>query len=156
MKRKTGLRSKLEQKAYSILVAQNLQSKFKYESSVLDYVVPAKKRRYTPDFSTTDGKFHIEVKGKLDFETREKMNLVKHTHPDKIIVLVFGRANNKLYRGSPTTYGDWAQVNGFLWCDIKDFETKLTEWRRIYDKAESVPKQPRRKRVQKQVRTRAE
>ena len=83
-----------------------------YEKDKLTYVVPAKKRTYNPDWTIRDGVF-IESKGKLDRETIEKMLLVKEQNPDKTIYILFQKGNNKVRRGSKTTYLERAKKNGF-------------------------------------------
>lgn len=84
-----------------------------YENDKLTYVVPAKKRTYNPDWKIRD-KVYIETKGKLDRDTIEKMLLVKAQNPDVTIYIMFQKGNNKLRRGSKTTYLDWAKKNGFI------------------------------------------
>ena len=90
-----------------------------YEKSKLKYIVPMQRHTYTPDFTLEDhDDIVIEVKGRLTASDRKKMLLVKEQHPDKIFFLVFGNAKEKLYKGSKTTYAEWAEKNGFLWCDF--------------------------------------
>lgn len=151
MSSRKKLRSKLEAKSLEVLKKVGVATLFGYETTHIGYVVPSVEREYTPDWSTKGTKFHLEVKGKLDFATRNKMLLVQKQHPDHTFAFVFGRASNKIYRGSPTTYGDWAEANGFLWCDIKDFEQALDKWRKQYEQPAKIQKQPRRKRIQEQV-----
>ena len=45
----------------------------------------------------------------------DKMLWVKEQHPDKQFYMLFMNANNKIRKGSPTTYGDWATKKGFIW-----------------------------------------
>lgn len=89
---------------------------FTYESMTLKYTVPEKARKYTPDFELTKDCF-IEVKGKLDLATRQKMVYIRQQYPGMKMILCFGKPGNFLYRGSKTTYADWADKNGFYWCD---------------------------------------
>ena len=37
--------------------------------------------------------------------------------------MLFMNANNKIRKGSPTTYGEWATKKGFIWADYRDWET---------------------------------
>jgi hypothetical protein len=94
--------------------------KFEYEPVKLPYVL---ERTYCPDFRI--GNMYIEVKGKLDQDTRSKMAAVKKAHPDLDIRFVFMRADNKLSKGSKTTYGQWAERNGFS--DGDDTERMATK-----------------------------
>lgn len=88
---------------------------YQYEPHSLDYVLD---RKYTPDFKLPNG-IYIEAKGKLDQDTRSKMIAVKKAHPDLDIRFVFMRGENKLNKGSKTTYMDWAKKNGFEAADGK-------------------------------------
>jgi hypothetical protein len=101
-------------------VAEQLEAAgcpFDYETEKLKYTVPARNATYTPDF-ILDKKIYIETKGWLrSASERQKMVLVKQAHPDKDIRLVFQNAQNKIYKGSPTTYAKWAEDHGFPWAD---------------------------------------
>lgn len=55
----------------------------------------------------------IEAKGVLYSEDRQKHLLIKKQYPDLDIRFVFQNPKNKLYKGSKTTYADWAEKNGF-------------------------------------------
>jgi hypothetical protein len=104
--------------------------KYTYESETLEYkyIIPAREKteRYTPDFpiiTKTGKKIYIETKGKLTAENRKKYLRVR----DLLSIdlrFVFQRPNNKIYKGSNTTYGQWATKNGFLWAD----KTMPNEW----------------------------
>jgi hypothetical protein len=39
--------------------------------------------------------------------------MVKAQHPEHDIRFVFSNPNQKLYKGSKSTYGDWCDKNGF-------------------------------------------
>ena len=91
-----------------------------YEPDSFQYKVEETKS-YTPDYKvqTRSGKtFYIEYKGVLDLETRKKMVRVKQQHPDLDIRFVFQKAANKIRKGSPTTYGMWAEKEGFQWHEL--------------------------------------
>lgn len=90
--------------------------RFSYESLELKYTIPESKHKYTPDFPLSNG-IILEAKGKLDPETRAKMILVRDQNPDKDIRFVFMKANNKIRKGSKTTYAMWAEKNGFKYCE---------------------------------------
>lgn len=118
MRRRRGTsspwRSGLEEK-----VAENLTSRgvrFSFESDKVSYVQPAKERTYTPDFKLPNGVF-IETKGYFDSADRQKMKWVKEQHPELDIRLLFGNANNRINKGSPTRYRDWADKYGYKWAE---------------------------------------
>lgn len=122
---------------------------FTYESTTLKYEsppIPAKKRRYTPDFifETKAGhKIYVEAKGYLKADDRKKMVLVKQDNPDLDIRFLFMVGSRPLISkkrrgtrkdGSPyqsTTYGGWAEKEGFPWAEGSDTTTVgkvLAEW----------------------------
>lgn len=91
----------------------------RYENDTFEYRVE-ETRTYTPDWTilTTSGNWiYVEFKGVLDKATRKKMKLVKAQHPELDIRIVFEKAGNKIYKGSKTTYGMWADQHGFVWSD---------------------------------------
>jgi hypothetical protein len=88
---------------------------FEYECAKIHFV--PKPRTYTPDFYIPHRDIYIEAKGKLDKGDRVKMILVKEQNPDLDIRIVFQNARNKIYKGSKTTYGDWANRHGFEWAE---------------------------------------
>lgn len=92
---------------------RRLKSGARYEPYKLSYQLNLK---YTPDWVLPNGVI-LEGKGKLDYETRRKMLAVKLANPGLKICFIFMRAKNKIRKGSDTTYGDWAEQNGFLWSD---------------------------------------
>lgn len=104
-------RSKLEGK-----VAELLPS-VEYECEKLKYTVPASNHKYTIDFKIGH-KSYIEVKGYLKASERKKYLLVRECNPEITLRFFFDKADNKIYKGSPTTYGDWATANGFEWTDL--------------------------------------
>ena len=85
-----------------------------YESEKLAYVIPASKHTYNPDFKLPNGIF-IETKGRFTLEDRKKHLLIKAQKPDLDIRIVFQNPNAKLNKRSKTTYGMWADKNGFKW-----------------------------------------
>ena len=106
-----GYRSDFE---LSIAVAFNRNNiKFKYESERIDYV---RYSTYSPDFTIEGKDFFIEAKGLFTTTDRGKHLLTKKQHPELDIRFLFMRANNKLYKGSKTTYSGWCERYGFKWC----------------------------------------
>jgi len=111
--RQTRYRSQFE-----INLARSLAEKkivFEYEQAKLQYI--PKPRTYTPDFYLPEQDIYIEAKGHLDKGDRVKMQLIKQQYPDLDIRFVFVRATNKIYRGSKTSYADWANRYGFPWAE---------------------------------------
>lgn len=111
-KRKPKFRSGYEAKAYKSLEGRGYD--FTYEEEKLPYLVPPRNAYYLPDMVVTreDGtKVYLEFKGQFSAADRQKMELVIAQHPDKDIRLVFMR-NNKLRKGSKTSYTDWCAKRG--------------------------------------------
>jgi hypothetical protein len=72
-------------------------------------------RMYTPDFVLPNG-IIIETKGRFTVADRRKHLLIKKQHPKLDIRFVFENENNKLRKGSKTSYGKWCEKNDFLYC----------------------------------------
>lgn len=111
---KYGFRSGLEES-----IAEHLTIKrvgFKFEEMVIPYTKPARVSKYTPDFVLENG-IIIESKGRFVTADRQKMILVKAQHPDLDIRFIFSNSRTKISKRSKTTYGDWAEKNGFPYAD---------------------------------------
>ena len=85
-----------------------------YEETYLEYEIPSSKHKYTPDFVLPNG-IIVETKGIFSPEDRKKHQLIKKQFPHLDIRFVFSNPNQKLYKGSPTTYAKWCQKQGFLY-----------------------------------------
>jgi len=110
-----GFRSGLEDKVGDqILQVTGLDPE--YEQERVDYVKPARKAKYTPDFKLPNGIF-IETKGRFETDDRQKHILIKEQHPELDIRFVFSNSKQKLRKGSPTTYAMWCEKNGFIFAD---------------------------------------
>lgn len=103
-------RSKLEKRVADLL--SQLGVSFEYESTKVPYQLQC---NYTPDFLLPNG-IYLEVKGRLTTEDRRKMRAVKELHPNLDVRFVFQSPYNKLYKGSKTTYAQWAEKHGFPHC----------------------------------------
>jgi hypothetical protein len=90
---------------------------FEYEPRKLPLAIPARKSSYLPDFVINN--IIIETKGYFydSAKDRQKLILIKEQHPDLDIRLVFSDASKSIYKGSPTTYGQWANDHGFKYSD---------------------------------------
>jgi hypothetical protein len=112
--KKHGWRSGLEER-----VGQQLKSKgiaYTYEEKVIQYVVPARKAKYTPDFVLPNG-IIVETKGRFVVADRQKHLFVKAQHPELDIRFVFSNSKAKISKASKTTYADWCTQHGFLFAD---------------------------------------
>jgi len=121
---KRGYRSGLE-----IKVAQQLESlnvPVIYEQEKLNYEWPPRSSKYTPDFkilTSNGGYFYVETKGRFIASDRQKHLLIKAQCPDIDIRFVFS-SNQKLYKGSKTTYSMWCEKHGFSFA----FKTIPESW----------------------------
>jgi len=108
-----GYRSGLE-----VRVAKQLEEagvKAEYETTKIKYRVE-EDRTYTPDYVLPNG-IIVETKGRFVLEDRKKHLLVKSQHPDLDIRFVFTNSKTKIRKGSPTSYADWCNKNGFTFSD---------------------------------------
>jgi hypothetical protein len=111
--RKVKFRSQFESNLARKLIERGVP--FDYENERIVFI--PKPRTYTPDFYLKETGIYVEAKGHLDKSDRVKMLLVKEQNPDLDIRFVFVRASNKIYKGSKTTYGQWANKHGFQWAE---------------------------------------
>lgn len=110
-----GFRSGLE----DVVAAQIMEltgTAAEYESFRLEYIKPARKSRYTPDFKLPNG-IIIETKGRFMTDDRQKHILIKEQHPHLDIRFVFSSSTARIRKGSPTTYADWCRKHGFQFAD---------------------------------------
>lgn len=112
--RKLGFRSGLEEKVADQLKKSGVE--FEYETTKIKYVVPESTHTYTPDFTFPSGLI-VETKGRFVAADRKKHLLIKKQQPDLDIRFVFQNSNNKISKGSKTTYADWATKHGFKYAD---------------------------------------
>lgn len=114
-----GRRSMAEVKFDAKFIEGNKKINARYELDTFKYQV-SEIRKYTPDWTvyTPNGRVvYLEYKGVLDGKTRKKMKLIKAQYPDIDLRIIFEKASNKIYKGSNTTYGEWADQHGFPWTD---------------------------------------
>lgn len=108
---KTAYRSGLEEGIAKQILKAGIQTE--YESYQIKYVIPASGHVYTPDFILPNG-IIVESKGLFEPADRQKHLLIKAQYPQLDIRFVFSNPNQKLYKGSPTSYAMWCQKMGFL------------------------------------------
>jgi hypothetical protein len=108
-----------------------------------------RKASYLPDFVLTGTGVILEVKGYLTSADRAKYIRIKESNPDIDIRFVFDRASNKLNKTSKTTYSEWAEKHGFLWCEkiIPPTWYKESKHARTSSKAAGTPRTPSSRKV---------
>ena len=110
-----GFRSKLEVKVAEQMDKHGVQYLYEDKEYTIGYEVPAKLRRYLPDFviKSSQGKdIYIEAKGIWDYDDRYKHLLIRRQHPNLDIRFVFQRAKQRIRKGSKTTYADICNGDG--------------------------------------------
>jgi hypothetical protein len=88
--------------------------KYKYEAIKIQYQYEP--QVYTPDF-VLENDAVIEYKGKMTNETRKKILAIIRCNPNIRFHLVFEKPNNKIRKGSKTTYWQWAEKNNIPWSE---------------------------------------
>jgi hypothetical protein len=107
-----GFRSGLEVRNGEHLKANKV--KVLFETRKIKYTVPETLRTYTVDFELPNG-ILVETKGRFEPTDRAKHVLIKLQHPELDIRFVFQNPRAPIYKGSPTSYADWAEKHGFKW-----------------------------------------
>ena len=85
------------------------QLKGERKADTIPFVEP---RTYKPDVVLPND-IIVEVKGYFTPEDRTKHLLIQQARPDLDVRFVFQNPNNKLRRGSKTTYAAWCEQHGF-------------------------------------------
>lgn len=114
IKRVGNYRSGLEEKNMARL--ERMGVKAKYESFSIPYVIPASNHKYTPDALLPNG-IIVEFKGLWESDDRKKHLLIRDQFPGLDIRIVFSSSRSKIYKGSPTSYGAWAEKHGIKFAD---------------------------------------
>ena len=124
---KHGYRSGLEDKLSKQITTAGLE--VQYETDKISYQVPPRQAKYTPDFRLTKdgGFFYVEAKGIWDVKDRQKHLLIQEQYPDIDIRFVFSNSNNKLYKGSKTTYASFCDKHRLQWAHKTIPDEWLTE-----------------------------
>lgn len=107
----TKYRSKFERRLATAF--RKAKIGFKYEAKKFQFIQPAIKRTYTPDYWLPEIGTYVESKGKLTSEDRKKLRWWRESNPDVPFIILFQRGQNSIYRGSQTSYLEWASENGF-------------------------------------------
>jgi len=125
---KYGYKSGLEH-----VVAEAIKSTpydLKYETETINYIVPERKAKYTPDFVFTkrNGQFmFVETKGRWTTADRTKMKHVLASNPGVDIRMVFQNPNQRLSKTSKTTYAEYALKLGIRHVAKKDIPAEWLE-----------------------------
>jgi hypothetical protein len=96
---------------------KNTEYPLNYETEILNYIVPERYAKYTPDFVFTKKNgtlMYIETKGRWTSADRLKMKHVLQSNPGIDIRLVFQAPTQKISKASKTTYEDYAKKLGIL------------------------------------------
>jgi hypothetical protein len=86
-----------------------------YETETLNYIVPERKAKYTPDFvfvKKNGDLMFIETKGRWTSADRLKMKHVLTSNPGIDIRMVFQAPTQKISKNSKTTYESYANKLG--------------------------------------------
>jgi hypothetical protein len=118
--RRVQYRSKFEKNIALSLKREGVD--FEYETLKINYT---KFAVYTPDFIFPNGVI-IEAKGFFKPSDRTKHILIRDQTPHDIRFL-FQNAYQRLNKNSNTTYGEWCDRNGFMWCHKRIPE----EWMKV-------------------------
>ena len=113
--------------------------KYDFERFHINYVVPARDAKYTPDFVLANG-IIIETKGIWEVDDRKKHLLIREQYPDLDIRMVFSNSNSKIYKGSPTSYADFCTKHGIQFADKLVPRDWLKEARKEIPQGVLVPK----------------
>ena len=101
-----------------------------YETETLNYIVPERKAKYTPDFvfiKRTGGTMYIETKGRWTSADRLKMKHVLTSNPGLDIRMVFQNPTQKISKASKTTYEAYALKLGIKHVAKKSIPTEWLE-----------------------------
>jgi hypothetical protein len=120
-RRRLNFRSGSEKKCSDLLNKRRVV--YDYEPTKFSYVIT---KTYLPDFYLPDYGFYIEVKGRFTSQDRAKHLYIKEQHPELDIRFMFDNPNARLYKGSSSTYSDWADKHNYLYCKTKEGLPK--EW----------------------------
>jgi hypothetical protein len=115
-----------------------------YETETLNYIVPERKAKYTPDFvfvKKNGDLMFIETKGRWTSADRLKMKHVLASNPSIDIRMVFQAPTQKISKNSKTTYESYANKLGINHVAKKQIpEEWLSECLRIGEEVVNVKK----------------
>jgi hypothetical protein len=139
---KYGYKSGLEHTVADFI--KTTEYPLKYETDTLNYIVPERKAKYTPDFvfDKRDGTtMYIETKGRWTSADRLKMKHVLASNPGLDIRMVFQNPTQKISKASNTTYEAYANKLGIKHVAKKSIPTEwLDECLKIGEELPQVKK----------------
>ena len=109
-------RSNLEREIVKYL--NSVDIRFEYDKHRLLYV--PKKRTYIPDFYIPSADFFVEGKGYFHDSHERTRHLLIRDQLDVDVRFIFQNPNNRLTKGSKTTYADWCERYKFEYCGISN------------------------------------
>lgn len=89
---------------------------FEYETLRLPYVI---EHIYNPDLKLNASGIVVECKGLWEADDRRKILAVRKQHPNMDLRMLFMAADNKISKGSSTTYGDFCDKHGIKWAETR-------------------------------------
>lgn len=111
---KHGYRSGLEKKILADVEDHAISPN--YEATRLEYTIPETIHTYTPDFHLSPH-ILIETKGRWTVDDRLKMLYLVEQHPELDFRMVFQNANQKIKKGSKTSYADYCEKHNIKWAN---------------------------------------
>ncbi len=107
-------KSKLEKTNGKILDEAGIKYEYEPKEGKIDYLLPATKHTYTPDFwvPSSYGWIIVETKGIWDYTDRLKHAQIKLLYPTLDIRFVFTRSLTKTSKGAKQTYADICEGRG--------------------------------------------
>jgi hypothetical protein len=110
-RKQTGKRSGLEVQLASQLDKAGVKYEYEPQQGKIDYIKHEEKK-YVPDFVLANGVI-VEAKGEFTSKDRKKHLLIQEQHPKLDIRFVFSNPNQRIGKGSNTTYAMWCERHGF-------------------------------------------
>lgn len=80
--------------------------KYDYEAVKIPYQPLQKVKHYVPDLVLANG-IIVEIKGRFTSPDRQKHKAIKANYPDLDIRFVFQKQDQKINKGSKTSYAMW-------------------------------------------------
>lgn len=110
----TNYKSKLERSNAKLLEENKVDFLYEPKEGKIDWVLPATKRTYTPDFwvPSSKGWIIVETKGIWDYDDRLKHVCIKRLYPQLDIRFVFTRSLTKTSKGAKQSYADICEGRG--------------------------------------------
>lgn len=86
-----------------------------FESETVEYLIPATRHKYTPDFVLDNGVF-LEVKGFWLSTDRLKILRVLASNPGMDLRMVLDTPTKTVTKGAKMTYASFCDKHGIKWC----------------------------------------